>query len=67
VLDETIEVATRIAGYPPDAVQEIKRLMRAPERSAVDNALRLENDAFSRLLGSAANQQALGRFATRRK
>jgi enoyl-CoA hydratase/carnithine racemase len=67
VLDETIDVARRLAGYPPDAVQEIKRLMRAPERSAVDGALQRENDAFSRLLGSAANQQALGRFTTRRK
>jgi enoyl-CoA hydratase/carnithine racemase len=67
VLDETIEVATRLAGYVPEAVQEIKRLMRAPERSAVDEALRRENDAFSRLLGSAANQQALDRLATRRK
>jgi enoyl-CoA hydratase/carnithine racemase len=67
VLDETIEVATRLAGYVPEAVQEIKRLMRAPERSAVDEALRRENLAFSRLLGSAANQQALDRLATRRK
>jgi enoyl-CoA hydratase/carnithine racemase len=67
VLDETIEVARRLAGYAPEAVQEIKRLMRAPERSAVDDALRRENDAFSRLLGRAANQQALSRFATRRK
>jgi enoyl-CoA hydratase/carnithine racemase len=67
VLDETIDVARRLAGYPPEAVQEIKRLMRAPERSAVDGALQRENDAFSRLLGSAANQQALGRFTTRRK
>ncbi len=67
VLDETIEVATRLAGYAPEAVQEIKRLMRAPERSAVDDALRRENEAFSRLLGSAATQQALGRLASRRK
>jgi enoyl-CoA hydratase/carnithine racemase len=36
VLDETIEVATRLAGYVPEAVQEIKRLMRAPERSAAN-------------------------------
>jgi enoyl-CoA hydratase/carnithine racemase len=67
VLDETIEVARRLAGYAPEAVREIKRLMRAPERSAVDAALRRENDAFSRLLGSAANQQALRSFATRRR
>src|SRR5205807_2329153 len=63
VLDQTIEVARRLAGYAPEAVQEIKRLMRAPERSAVDDALGRENEAFGRLLGSAANQQALDRFA----
>jgi enoyl-CoA hydratase/carnithine racemase len=67
VLDETIEVARRLAGYAPEAVREIKRLMRAPERSAVDAALLRENDAFSRLLGSAANQQALRSFATRQR
>jgi hypothetical protein len=32
----------------------------------IEDAVRRENDAFSRLLGSAADQQALRRFAIRR-
>ncbi len=59
VVDETMQLATHVAGYPPDAVQEIKRLMRAPHADAVRRARSSEDEAFSRLLGSAANREAL--------
>ena len=55
----------RVAG-PDDleTVTEIKALMRAPVVDAVREARRREDDAFSRLLGSAANRDALDRWNT---
>lgn len=64
VVDESLALAKRVAAYPPEAVIEIKALMRAPHVDAVRQARSREDDAFRRLLGSTANREALDRWRT---
>jgi enoyl-CoA hydratase/carnithine racemase len=64
VVDETLALATRVAAFPPEAVRAIKALMRAPQIDAVRQARARENDAFARLLGSAATRDALDSWGT---
>ena len=59
VVEESLALAKRVAAYPPEAVREIKAAMRAPHIAAVRQARAREDDAFRRLLGSAANRDAL--------
>ena len=63
VLDETVELATRVAAHPREATRAIISLMRAARRDAILEANRREQDAFGRLLGSAARQGTLADFA----
>jgi len=62
VVDETLALARRIAAFPPGAVREIKRLLSVTEREGVRAARAREDEAFTRLLGTAANREALERF-----
>jgi len=62
VVEETLALAERIGSFPPEAVREIKRLMTVTEVEAVRAARAREDEAFTRLLGSAANRDALERF-----
>jgi enoyl-CoA hydratase/carnithine racemase len=64
VVDESVALAKRVAAYPPAAVREIKALMRAAQSDAVGNARARENEAYGRLLGSAATREALDRWGT---
>jgi enoyl-CoA hydratase/carnithine racemase len=64
VVDETMALAQRVAAYPPAAVREIKALMRAAQDDAVGNARARENEAYGRLLGSAATRHALASWGT---
>jgi enoyl-CoA hydratase/carnithine racemase len=64
VVDESMALAKRVAAYPPEAVREIKALMRAAQGDAVGNARARENEAYGRLLGSAATREALDRWGT---
>ncbi len=63
VLDETVELAARIAAHPRGATRAITSLMRAARRDAVLDANRREQGAFARLLGTAAQQGKLAAFA----
>ena len=63
VLDETVELATRVAAHPREATRAIISLMRAARRDAILEANRREQGAFGRLLGSAARQGTLADFA----
>jgi enoyl-CoA hydratase/carnithine racemase len=65
VLDDTVELAARVAAHPRDATRAITALMRAARRDAVLEANRREQGAFARLLGSAAQQGTLADFAPR--
>jgi len=51
VLDDTVALARRIAGFPPAAVQAIKRLLRAPHAAAVHEARAREDEAFRLAFG----------------
>ncbi len=51
VLDDTIALARRIAGFPPATVQTIKRLLRAPHAAAIAEARVREDEAFRQVLG----------------
>jgi enoyl-CoA hydratase/carnithine racemase len=63
VLDETVQLAARIAAHPRAATRAITGLMRAARRDAVLEANRREQGAFARLLGGAAQQGTLADFA----
>ncbi len=54
VLDDTVALARRIAGFPPAAVQTIKRLLRAPHAAAVHEARAREDEAFRLAFGLPA-------------
>ncbi len=63
VLDETVALATRIAGHSHAATRAITSLLRAARRDAVLEANRREQGAFARLLGGAAQSGTLADFA----
>jgi enoyl-CoA hydratase/carnithine racemase len=63
VLDETVALATRIAGHPHAATRAITALLRSARRDAVLEANRREQGAFARLLGGAAQSGTLAEFA----
>jgi enoyl-CoA hydratase/carnithine racemase len=65
VLDETVELAARVAAHPRAATRAITSLMRAARRDAIFDANRREQGAFARLLGGAARQGALADFAAK--
>lgn len=65
VLDETVELAARVAAHPRGATRAITSLMRAARRDAVLEANRREQGAFGRLLGVAAQRGTLADFAPR--
>ncbi len=54
VLDDTVALARRIAGFPPAAVQAIKRLLRAPHAAAIHEARAREDEAFRLAFGRPA-------------
>ena len=64
LLPEAMALARRIASGSPEALRAIKALMLAPQAPLVADARRREDEAFARLLGSAANTAALDRFGT---
>ena len=63
VLDETVALATRVAGHPRAATRAIIGLMRAARRDAVLEANRREQGAFAQLLRGAAQAGPLADFA----
>lgn len=61
-LDETMEIARRIATMPLASLVETKRLVVAGRIDAIRAARAREDAAFARLLGGADNAQALRAF-----
>jgi enoyl-CoA hydratase/carnithine racemase len=55
-----------LASKPVTSLVETKRVIVEPSRDAIRAARRREDAAFARLLGSAANQDALRAFAEKR-
>jgi enoyl-CoA hydratase/carnithine racemase len=64
LMSETLDVANRIAAGSPLALRSIKGLMRAHEAPLVAAARAREDEAYTRLLGSADNVAALDRFGS---
>ncbi len=65
VVDETVALAGRIAGFPRAATRASATLVRAARRDAVLEANRREQGAFGALLGAAAGSGTLAEFAGR--
>jgi enoyl-CoA hydratase/carnithine racemase len=64
LMTEALDVANRIAAGSPLALRSIKALMRAHDAPFVAAARAREDEADTRLLGSAANVAALDRFGS---
>jgi enoyl-CoA hydratase/carnithine racemase len=62
LLEETMAVARQIGAMPVDSLQTTKRLMVAARLDAVRAARSREDNEFVRMVGSAANQEALAKF-----
>jgi enoyl-CoA hydratase/carnithine racemase len=62
VVDEAMATARQIGALPVDALQTTKRLMVAGRLDAVRAARAREDAEFVRMVGSAANQEALAKF-----
>jgi enoyl-CoA hydratase/carnithine racemase len=60
VLEETMTLARRIAGFPPHGVAEIKRLMIEALRPTIAAARQREESAFAALFSDPANNPGLG-------
>jgi enoyl-CoA hydratase/carnithine racemase len=66
LLATALDHAHVLASKPVSSLVETKRVIVEPSRDAVRAARRREDAAFARLLGSAANQDALRAFAEKR-
>ncbi|MGH8979271.1 MAG: enoyl-CoA hydratase/isomerase family protein [Acidimicrobiia bacterium] len=62
VVEETLEIARRIATQPVNVLVETKKVVVAGRIDAVRAARRREDEAFARMVGAAANAEALGAF-----
>jgi enoyl-CoA hydratase/carnithine racemase len=66
VLPHARRMAERFNALPPDAVRETKRLMRAPMKEDVANAIEAENAAFYQRLRSPEAREAFEAFLQKR-
>ncbi len=57
--DHALATAREIARWPAVALQEIKRLLRAPHLAAIDRAISAEQEAMYRMAGSPENIEAV--------
>ena len=57
-----LDTAKRLADMPPRALRETKRLINAPHRQRLDQAVAAENRAFARGLESEEHRQAVRAF-----
>jgi enoyl-CoA hydratase/carnithine racemase len=67
VLPETLEAARRIASLAPIAVRQAKRAMRQGLHRDLASAMRLEIEAYNRLVGTEDLREGLRAFNEKRK
>lgn len=67
LLDETLEVAARIAAMPLPSLVETKKLLLAGRLEAARAARAREDRVFARLAGGPANREAIAAFRERRE
>lgn len=66
LLDETLELARRIAAMPVVSLVETKRLVQWHRHEAIGQARRREDEVFGRLTMGPANREALSAFLEKR-
>ncbi len=67
VLDETLEVADRIASLAPLSVRQAKRAIRDGLHMDLASAMRLEVEAYNRLVGTEDRREGLRAYSEKRK
>jgi len=67
VLHETLEAADRIASLAPLSVRQAKRAMRDGLHMDLASAMRVEIDAYNRLVGTEDRREGLRAFNEKRK
>jgi len=65
--DEAMKIATELAGNPPGAVAEAKRLLEVGVMASFDEACRAEDDALASRYGSPENVKAVTAILSRKK
>jgi len=60
-------IAERFNALPPAAVRETKKLLRRSSREEILQAIRIEGEVFSQLLGSPEAKEAISAFFQKRK
>jgi enoyl-CoA hydratase len=66
-LPRAIEIAREIAALPPIAIKEIKRVVKAGLDVALDEALKLEQEAYEQLYATADQKEGMRAFLEKRK
>jgi enoyl-CoA hydratase/carnithine racemase len=59
-------MARKMAELPPTSLRSTKQLMRAPLMPAIDEAMRVENQAFATCMESPEFTEAITAFMQRR-
>jgi len=67
VLEDTLEVAGRIASHAPLSVRQAKHAIRDGLQMDLPSALRLEVEAYNRLVGTEDRREGLRAFDEKRK
>jgi enoyl-CoA hydratase/carnithine racemase len=67
VLDETLEAANRIASLAPLSVRQAKRAIRDGLHMDLASAMRVEIEAYNRLVGTEDRREGLRAFNEKRK
>lgn len=67
VLDETLEVAERIASHAPLSVRQAKRAIHQGLQMDLQAAMRLELEAYNQLIGTEDRKEGLRAFNEKRK
>ncbi len=66
LFDQAMARAREIAQWPVNALREIKRCLRLPHMAAIDAAIKAEQAAMARQVGSAENIEAITAFMEKR-
>jgi enoyl-CoA hydratase len=66
-LARAIEIAREIAALPPIAIKEIKRVVKAGLDVALDDALKLEQEAYEQLYATSDQKEGMRAFLEKRK
>ena len=64
---KAVEVATNLARKPAEALRACKKLIKAPDREALDQAVSREMSEFAARVRSAEAKEAFAAFLGKRK